>query len=110
MSPHFHNAAHYFFSAAGFACGSVLVGGSLILAATRYGGESTAMLATFGGLVGTASAIAGCLLTGRWFRRNVPARCPLCSGRAYADQEDREYFFRCENCGRLDSPVFRVGR
>jgi hypothetical protein len=94
-----------------FVSGSVFVGGPLVLAATLIERQALCIVCGIaGGLVGLASAVAGSVVVGRWFRRRIPAACPECGGPAFATTEGRMTRFRCDVCGSLSWPAFVEGR
>ena len=47
------------------------------------------------------SAVVGVLTAGALVDRNLPARCPVCGGRAYASGMNRRRHYICRDCGHL---------
>lgn len=112
LTPHMHNILQTAVTLLGFSLGAV-VGGGLVLAANLLlpieSGWTRGVVAAVTTLTGWACAVGAAIIFQRRFRSKVPAECPRCSGKAFAEGWGATRF-RCQQCGPLEQPVFREGR
>ena len=84
-----------------FAClGGFLTGGlgaALVLEVIRGGPQWLVIAVVSVCLVGFA---IGGIRAGEWLARRIPARCPECNGRTFAEGH-RPIRFRCRECGHV---------